>query len=122
MEPNLQSTHPTAKPNAGSTQRAAKCGNVPEMGACDVILLYTDGVTEARRDGRFFGEGRVRRALSYGGAPDAVAGRLLAALDRFAPGDLRDDAAVLAVRVREEAELASFQADAAPEEDGENPQ
>ena len=30
-------TYPSAKPNAGSTHRAAKCGKVPEMGACEVI-------------------------------------------------------------------------------------
>ena len=29
--------YPTANPNAGSTQRAAKWGKEPEMGACEVI-------------------------------------------------------------------------------------
>ncbi len=66
----------------------------------DTILLFTDGVTEARRGDKFFGEGRVRRALSYGGDTEEVKKRLLAALERFVPGRLRDDAAVLVVRVR----------------------
>lgn len=61
------------------------------------LLLYTDGVTEARSGGRFFGEGRVRRALRAGGSPASVAQRLLAQVQRFASGELRDDAAILAV-------------------------
>ncbi|MDO8987078.1 MAG: SpoIIE family protein phosphatase, partial [Coriobacteriia bacterium] len=60
--------------------------------------VYTDGVTEARRGNKFFGEGRVRRALAKGGSPAEVVDRLLASLDRYVPGSLRDDAAVLAVR------------------------
>lgn len=61
------------------------------------LLLYTDGVTEARSGGRFFGEGRVRRALRAGGSPASVAQRLLSQVQRFASGELRDDAAILAV-------------------------
>lgn len=67
--------------------------------AGDMILLYTDGVTEARNGNKFFGEGRVRRALSKGLTPVEVANELLAALDEFVPGDLRDDAAVLVVQL-----------------------
>ncbi len=61
------------------------------------LLLYTDGVTEARSGGRFFGEGRVRRALRAGGSPASVAQRLLSQVQRFSAGELRDDAAILAV-------------------------
>jgi len=75
----------------------------------DIVLLFTDGVTEARRGNKFFGEGRVRRGLSYGGRAADVTKRLLSALGRFVPGQLRDDAAVLVVRIRtaEERESAS---------------
>ncbi len=66
----------------------------------DTLLVYTDGVTEARRGNKFFGEGRVRRALSKGGTPTEIVDRLLAALDRYVPGSLRDDAAILAVRLK----------------------
>ncbi|MDP3630474.1 MAG: SpoIIE family protein phosphatase [Actinomycetota bacterium] len=62
------------------------------------LMLYTDGVTEARVKGHFFGEGRVRRALRQGGSAAAVTDRLLAAVQRFAAGELRDDAAILVVR------------------------
>ncbi|MDZ4166814.1 MAG: SpoIIE family protein phosphatase [Coriobacteriia bacterium] len=61
------------------------------------LLLYTDGVTEARSGARFFGEGRVRRALGAGGSAADVSQRLLELLQRFASGELRDDAAILAV-------------------------
>lgn len=66
----------------------------------DVLITYTDGVTEARRGNKFFGEGRVRRALTQGGTAAETVDRLLASLDRFVPGNLRDDAAVLAVRLK----------------------
>jgi len=59
------------------------------------LLLYTDGVTEARVGPRFFGEGRVRRSLRQGGSAPQVAERLLASVRRFTSGDLRDDAAIL---------------------------
>lgn len=63
------------------------------------LLLYTDGVTEARSGQRFFGEGRVRRALRAGGSASSVAQRLLSQLQRFSAGELRDDAAILAITV-----------------------
>lgn len=62
------------------------------------LLLYTDGVTEARRGTQFFGEGRLRRALRPGGTAGAVSQRLLSMVQRFSGGELRDDAAVLVVR------------------------
>lgn len=68
-----------------------------ETGA--TLLLYTDGVTEARRSKEFFGEDRVRRLLRRGGNARSITDRLLSALERFVGTDLRDDAAVLAVRV-----------------------
>ncbi|MDZ4654888.1 MAG: SpoIIE family protein phosphatase [Coriobacteriia bacterium] len=75
-----------------------------------VLLLYTDGVTEARNKSRFFGEGRVRRALKLGGSAAAVTQRLLAQVQRFSGGDLRDDAAILTVRrlPAREAEVVSL--------------
>lgn len=63
-----------------------------------VVLLYTDGVTEARRVNKFFGEGRVRRALRAGGSAVEITQRLLSHLQRYTGGSIRDDAAVLTVR------------------------
>lgn len=63
-----------------------------------VLVLYTDGVTEARRGNRFFGEGRIRRIVKT--ERDAVGSvrRLMETLERFSSGALRDDVAVVAVR------------------------
>ncbi|MRS11613.1 MAG: GAF domain-containing protein [Actinobacteria bacterium] len=101
------------RPSDGRIERLATTGAllgaVPDiewgqeempLEAGSLLLLYTDGVTEARSGGRFFGEGRVHRALRAGGSPSAVTQRLLGQVQRFAPGELRDDAAILAVGYR----------------------
>jgi serine phosphatase RsbU (regulator of sigma subunit) len=54
-------------------------------------------VTEARTGSRFFGEGRVRRVLRSGGSANAILERLLRLVQRFAQGQLRDDAAILVI-------------------------
>jgi sigma-B regulation protein RsbU (phosphoserine phosphatase) len=74
------------------------------LGAGDTLLLYTDGLTEARTasggdDGRYGDDALLdfARALAPGTASGAVAA-VRALLDSFGPG-LDDDAAVLAVGV-----------------------
>jgi serine phosphatase RsbU (regulator of sigma subunit) len=64
----------------------------------DRILLYTDGVTEARQGNMFFGEERVRDVFELHGTD--VARALLASVREFVEGDLRDDIAVLALDFR----------------------
>jgi GAF domain-containing protein len=83
----------------GATSAAEYDLETVEIEAGDLVLLYTDGVTEARRGNTFFGEGRVRRALRQGTDAGDVTQRLLSSLDRFVPGAIRDDAAVLAVGI-----------------------
>jgi GAF domain-containing protein len=65
----------------------------------DLLVTYTDGVTEARRGTDFFGEAGVgevmRRATSANDAVDL----LLEAVGAFSAGVMRDDAAALAVRI-----------------------
>jgi GAF domain-containing protein len=86
-------------PLLGATALANYDLETVDIGPGDTVLLYTDGVTEARRGNTFFGEGRVQRALRQGRDAGEVTQRLLSALDRFVPGAIRDDAAVLAVMV-----------------------
>jgi serine phosphatase RsbU (regulator of sigma subunit) len=73
-----------------------------ELGARDVLVLHTDGVTEAMRDGTPFDTAGMRRVLA--GAKDktasAVLDELLQALDGF---DLHDDATLVVVRQLEAA-------------------
>jgi serine phosphatase RsbU (regulator of sigma subunit) len=65
----------------------------------DSLILYTDGVTEARSGNTFFGEERVEMAFAPGGTPEEVVERLQSAVRRFVQADLRDDVAVLSVRI-----------------------
>jgi PAS domain S-box-containing protein len=67
----------------------------------DLLLLYTDGVLDARTSRETFGERRLRDALAAcAGQPPAV---VLATIDEavraFAPGRARDDKALMALRV-----------------------
>ncbi len=91
----------TTGPLLGALQGVRFEAESAEVQAGDMLLLYTDGVTESRSGNRFFGEGRIRRVLRYGGSPSSVVERLLGALSRFSPEDLRDDVAIVAIRLRE---------------------
>jgi sigma-B regulation protein RsbU (phosphoserine phosphatase) len=67
----------------------------------EALILYTDGVTEARSPkGDFFGEGRLRSLLSSCVGCDAVtlARRIKDAVVDFQEGYPRDDLAVLVLR------------------------
>ena len=56
-------------------------------------------MTEARSGNRFFGEARVEEALAPGGTAAEVVERLQASVRRFVQAALRDDVAVLVVRL-----------------------
>lgn len=65
------------------------------------VLLYTDGLTEARRDGELFGLDRVTAALGEisDPTPDQAIGVLRTRVAEFAPGPPHDDLCLLAARV-----------------------
>ncbi len=70
----------------------------------ETLVLYTDGVTEARSpDGHFFGEGRLRHLLRSCSDCDAqtLARRIKSVALEFQEGDPRDDLAVLVLRARD---------------------
>lgn len=74
--------------------------NTVRLGANDVVLLYTDGVTESRSNKEFFGEDRVEEAVMAGGSAEEIVRRLLTMVRRWVHGELRDDVAVLAIALR----------------------
>jgi phosphoserine phosphatase RsbU/P len=67
----------------------------------DVLLLYTDGVTESRTPEGFFGPGRLAAALQAAGGADAasLARSIEAAVTEAAGGRLSDDVALLVIQV-----------------------
>ena len=67
----------------------------------DVLMLYTDGTTEARaQDGSFFGEEGLCDALvrESNGRFDGLLSRLLKTLDEFTAQNLKDDVAMVALQ------------------------
>ena len=70
-----------------------------ERGA--VVVLYTDGVVEARRDGELYGEERLDRLVAEGRRLPAqeLAEEILADCRAFAGGELADDCAVVCLKL-----------------------
>jgi sigma-B regulation protein RsbU (phosphoserine phosphatase) len=66
----------------------------------DMVVLYTDGVTEAHEGDAFFGETGIAKVLaaSAGLTAQAVADAVVAAALAFQHGPARDDIAVVVVR------------------------
>ncbi len=66
----------------------------------DLVLLYTDGLTEARSGGQLFGEERIAAMVRRDPGQDAttLCKVLLEAARDFASAPLNDDVAILAVR------------------------
>jgi len=71
------------------------------LGRGEALLLYTDGITEAKSPmGEFFGDERLRGLLAeHAGAPvAALCTRVAAVIEEFQGGIRHDDATLLAVR------------------------
>ncbi|HEU5449511.1 MAG TPA: PP2C family protein-serine/threonine phosphatase, partial [Acidimicrobiia bacterium] len=69
----------------------------------DVLVLYTDGVTEARRGGELFGEDRLVGVVAdAGGSAEEVAVAIESAVDAFGDHDRADDVAILAISPTDE--------------------
>jgi serine phosphatase RsbU (regulator of sigma subunit) len=64
------------------------------------VVVYTDGVLEARRDGELYGAERLDRVLAEGRdlSPGELAGAVLADCRAFSRGDLVDDCALVVIK------------------------
>jgi sigma-B regulation protein RsbU (phosphoserine phosphatase) len=72
------------------------------IGPGDVIFASTDGLTEARREGRQFGDARLDDLLAEHGRtldPEALVHLLLREVEEWSPS-LDDDMVILALRRR----------------------
>ena len=67
------------------------------MGVGEQLVLYTDGVTEARSSSGRFGEERLRERLREVKGPAEAVRRIDTDLEEFCGGNVNDDAAFLAV-------------------------
>jgi phosphoserine phosphatase RsbU/P len=65
----------------------------------ETLLLYTDGVPEARDNDGFYGIDRLLRRAAETGAADELAGAVLDDVLAFQQGVARDDIAIVALRV-----------------------
>jgi hypothetical protein len=87
----------------GTLAGAATRGDWPESAIDfepgDTLVFYTDGVTEARRDGELFGRERLDQCI-LGGSPEPreVVSRVRAALESFHRPGSHDDLTVLVMR------------------------
>jgi sigma-B regulation protein RsbU (phosphoserine phosphatase) len=77
------------------------------LGPGDALVLYTDGITEARDDtGETFGEARLTQTLQglTGEPAPVMADGIISAARRFSGGRLVDDVAIVVVRVPDDAD------------------
>ena len=67
------------------------------------VLLYTDGVTEARHDGEQFGQtARPKRPDARRAVPSEVVTAVTTQVQEFAASGLADDLCVVAARIGED--------------------
>lgn len=92
----LRSTGPLLMLAPGSTYFSREIS----MDLGDMVVLYTDGLAEARRGDELFGEDRIATLLRRDPtvAPDVLCKSLLEAARDFAEGPVEDDVAILAVK------------------------
>jgi serine phosphatase RsbU (regulator of sigma subunit) len=104
----IKSLHVAPRPPLGIDLRGTRASPKPVVGSVqlepgDSVLLYTDGVTEARApDGTFFGEQRLTdliiRNLAAGLPAPETMRRVVRALLEHQQGNLSDDASLVLVQ------------------------
>jgi PAS domain S-box-containing protein len=87
-----------------------------ELAPGDQLVVYTDGVTDARAGSEMFGEDRLRDEIAGSGQPEEAVARVERALTSFAGEVVADDAALVAImrHVRGASETADARRERAP--------
>jgi hypothetical protein len=67
------------------------------LDAGEILALYTDGVTEARRGEDFFGEDRLMEVIRHAASAEHLPQQIMSSVEKFSGGRLADDLAVLCV-------------------------
>jgi PAS domain S-box-containing protein len=89
-----------AGPLLGMPVELAFVEQAVELGPGDMVVMYTDGVTEAHhRNQPLFGEERLIDVIRAGADVDLVADGILAAVSAYGPAEPRDDVAVVVVQI-----------------------
>jgi PAS domain S-box-containing protein len=94
-------TVPAAGPLLGIVPEVEHPDVIVTLGPGDVVVAYTDGVTEGRGPDGMFGDERLVALLgaSAGQGAEALVSRIVDAAVQFQGGRTQDDLAVLALRV-----------------------
>lgn len=110
--------HPPVILKRASAEISVVSGNSPVAGAFpdivfeeqlialkpgDCLVLYTDGIIESRRSGRFFGQNRLIDAIKGSGSVGAMPNDIVDKVLDFTGNRLDDDLAILAVLLKEKA-------------------
>ena len=71
-----------------------------ELASGDSVVVYTDGLVEARRNGELYGVARLDRALASAASLGAqeLADTLVGDCRAFSGGELEDDCAIVVIR------------------------
>jgi PAS domain S-box-containing protein len=91
---------PSNSPLVGAMPGVTFHDSVTTLGMHSTMLMYTDGVVEARGNGDLYGEERLVEVLrrTDDGRPERVVRGVIDEVVSFAGGKLSDDVAILAVR------------------------
>jgi len=68
----------------------------------DALILYTDGVIEARKGNEFYGEERLIATINAARASDNIPEMILESIMRFTGGTLSDDIAIVSIGLDED--------------------
>ena len=95
------SSRPGREPHSGFARTPDASEGSRRSTAGAGVLLYTDGLTEARHDGKLFGLDGVSAALGglHRPSPTEAVAILRARVADFAYGTLTDDLCLLAARI-----------------------